>query len=259
MIQLRLMPILIFAFSALLVLKVAGLVLGNNVTFGVQVAQGGEGEGEGEAKPAPPPVAPAPAAGAAIQDLTAKTLEELRKNSAEKDLLDALSKRRDELDKRAAELDLREKLLQAAQAKMEQRLAELTALEQKMADDKKKQMETYGDPTDQIKSMAGMYEQMKPKEAASIFEQMDIEVVLQLARAISPRKMSAILAAMNPTLAGQITAKVTHPPQMPGAPAPVDPNAPAGGTPPDPSQAGAQPMTPMDPSALPKIGAAPAQ
>ena len=43
-----------------------------------------------------------------------------------------------------------------------------------------------------------MYETMKPKEAAKIFDTLELDVLLKVARAMNPRKMSPILAAMSP-------------------------------------------------------------
>ena len=51
-----------------------------------------------------------------------------------------------------------------------------------------------------------MYETMKPKEAATLFNALDNEVLLRVARAMNPRKMAPILAKMDPMKAKTLTA-----------------------------------------------------
>jgi flagellar motility protein MotE (MotC chaperone) len=51
-----------------------------------------------------------------------------------------------------------------------------------------------------------MYETMKAKEAATIFNQLDMPVLLRVTRAMNPRKMAPILARMDPMRAKSLTA-----------------------------------------------------
>ena len=50
-----------------------------------------------------------------------------------------------------------------------------------------------------------MYETMKPKEAAKIFDRLDIKVLVDVASRINPRRMSEIMAQMNPEAAERLT------------------------------------------------------
>ncbi len=47
---------------------------------------------------------------------------------------------------------------------------------------------------------------MKPKDAAAIFDQLEMSVLLRVARAMNPRKMAPIMAKMNPSRAQELTA-----------------------------------------------------
>jgi flagellar motility protein MotE (MotC chaperone) len=49
---------------------------------------------------------------------------------------------------------------------------------------------------------------MKPKDAAAIFDQLEMPVLLRVARAMSPRKMAPILAAMSTTKAKDLTSSL---------------------------------------------------
>src|SRR5690606_28390242 len=114
-----------------------------------------------------------------------------------------LAARRDELDARAAELDMRLALVEAAERRIEERTAALQALEARidaMVDEKRTLEEA------QFTSVVAMYETMKAKDAAAIFDQLDMEVLLRVARALNPRKMAPIMARMDPARAKDLTA-----------------------------------------------------
>ena len=59
-----------------------------------------------------------------------------------------------------------------------------------------------------FKAIVSMYEQMKPKDAAKIFDTLDIGVLIKIARAMNPRNMSPILAAMSSGPAQQLTTEL---------------------------------------------------
>jgi flagellar motility protein MotE (MotC chaperone) len=65
-----------------------------------------------------------------------------------------------------------------------------------------------------------MYETMKPKDAAKIFDQLEIRTLLRVARAVNPRKMAPILAAMSAARAQELTSAMaadTPPPRVAAA------------------------------------------
>ena len=113
-----------------------------------------------------------------------------------------LGERRAELDRRQADLDMRESLVAAAEKKLDDRTRELQDLETqiKALVDQKQAAEDAG-----FKAIVSMYENMKPKDAAKIFDTLDLGVLLKVARAMNPRKMSPILAAMSAQPAEQLT------------------------------------------------------
>jgi flagellar motility protein MotE (MotC chaperone) len=56
-----------------------------------------------------------------------------------------------------------------------------------------------------FKSLITMYETMKPKEAAKIFDRLDIKILLDVASQMKPQIMSAIMAQMSPDTAERLT------------------------------------------------------
>ena len=121
---------------------------------------------------------------------------------AEPAVLERLGERRDALDSRETELNMREDLIAAAEKRLDERTAALKALEDKInalvAEKKTAEQQ-------QFVAIVAMYEQMKPKDAATIFNQLEMPVLLKVARAMSPRKMGPILARMDPMKAKNVT------------------------------------------------------
>jgi flagellar motility protein MotE (MotC chaperone) len=126
-------------------------------------------------------------------------------SGAERAILERLQERRQELDGRARELDIRESLIQAAEKRMEGQLAELKETEQHIKDATQQR-----DDADaaRFKSLVTMYENMKPRDAAKIFDRLDIGVLIEMASKIKPQVMSDILAQMSPDIAQRLTVEL---------------------------------------------------
>lgn|GEM_PF-323509 len=120
-------------------------------------------------------------------------------------LLQRLSARRDELKKYEDDLTLRSSIVDAAEKRIEERAATLTALEAQISSlvDQREAMES-----GQFAGIVAMYETMKPKDAAAIFNNLDMEVLLRVAKTMSPRKMAPILAVMDTARAQELTVKM---------------------------------------------------
>ena len=134
-------------------------------------------------------------------------------------LVERLGERREALDEQAAELEMRQALVEAAEMRLDQRTAELKALEAKINAlvDQQKSVER-----EQFVSLVAMYETMKPKEAALIFDALDLPVLVRVAQAINPKKMGLIMAKMDPNKAKALTSMLvaqTPQPQLAEAPA----------------------------------------
>ena len=55
-----------------------------------------------------------------------------------------------------------------------------------------------------------MYENMKAKDAARIFDRLDMKILVEVATQIKPRKMSEILAQMSPEAAERLTVELAR-------------------------------------------------
>ena len=148
---------------------------------------------------------PAPAAGI---DLSSSGAVGAVVSVSERALLEKLQQRREELEARNREMDVREGLLRAMEIKLEERVAQLKELENQIqmaspADDAAKAKEEA--IKKQLKDLVIMYENMKPKEAARIFDQLDLKVLVSVVMEMNPRKSSEVIAKMTPTSAQRLT------------------------------------------------------
>ena len=124
---------------------------------------------------------------------------------AERAILESLQKRRAELDVRAHDLDIREDLLRAAEKRVGGRIDELKDLEARVSTVLQQKDEA---EAARFKNIVTMYENMKAKDAAKIFDGLDIKVLLDVAKEINPRRMSDILAQMTPENAQRLTVEM---------------------------------------------------
>jgi flagellar motility protein MotE (MotC chaperone) len=166
---------------------------------GKEAAPAGDGKDSKEANEAKEPK---PANGA-----TSRADGSAPPSGAERAILERLQQRRQELDARARELDIREGLIAAAEKRVEARLAELKAVEAEihLATGKKEEAETA-----RFRSLVIMYESMKPRDAAKIFDRLEIGVLIEVALQINPRRMADILALMAPEAAQRLTVELAN-------------------------------------------------
>jgi flagellar motility protein MotE (MotC chaperone) len=128
-------------------------------------------------------------------------------SEAELAVLQGLSSRREELDRRGADLDQREALLKAAEQRIEAKVQELKQLQGAM----EALVRKYDEEEDaRKKSLVKIFETMKPAEAARIFEQMDLPILLDIIERMKERNAAPVLAQMHPARAKQVTAEIAR-------------------------------------------------
>lgn len=165
-----------------------------------------EAKASEETKPAISKEAEASLAEANIKILKQKPEEaSLLTNSfseVELDLLKQLTKRREELEQWSNELVNKENILKATESRIDSKIEQLKSLQSELQNllvqyDRKQDEE--------IASLVKIYENMKPKDAARIFEEIEIPTLLQVIRRMKEAKVAPILAQMNPEKAKEVT------------------------------------------------------
>ena len=219
-------------------LGVVGLAQVGRVAFDATNAMAA---GEAPKKEAAAPAAPAEGAAAAAGPkagppmcLPVDLAKEAGISAAEFRLLQTLQERRQTLDTRERDIVTRENLLATTDAKIQERMSALKAVEGNL----QKLLGQVDDLESQrITSLVRVYEKMKPKDAAAVWEGLDTEVLLKIAQKMKEQSLSLILAKMSPERAREVTrrlAEIDAPtlPVMAASPPPAPQNATAPATPP---------------------------
>lgn len=121
-------------------------------------------------------------------------------SAEERALLEKLKDRRGEIEARDRDLELRDNLIKMSERKLDERIGELRTLENQLGQNAGK-----NDAKTRYRPLVVMYESMKPKEAARVFDRMDVRILIDLIGHMNPRKVSEILAAMDPAAAEKVT------------------------------------------------------
>jgi flagellar motility protein MotE (MotC chaperone) len=225
--DIRVIPVVLVAIFCLAVLKVAGLVIDGGYVFDYQpqktkqswaqetfnfpggnkvdtgditgsVHEKPKEEKKEEAPKLPPEVAK-PDGVVVYPDPTQPV------SASERAILERLQARRQELEARAREIDIRESLLKSAEKRIESKVEELKGVESRISTATGQKNEA---DAARFKGIVTMYEGMKPKDAAKVFDRLDMSVLLEIATAIAPRKMSDILGLMQPEAAERLTVEM---------------------------------------------------
>jgi len=126
---------------------------------------------------------------------------------AEIDLLQRLADRREDLVSREKEMEMREGLLAAAETRIEKKIEELREFQSTI----EKLIKTYDEQQiAKIQSLVKIYENMKPKDAARIFEELEMDTLLLVTERMSERKLAPIMAKMDPAKATEMTVELSR-------------------------------------------------
>ena len=234
--DIRVLPVLLVAIFGLAVLKIAGLVIDGGYVFDYQ----SQAQAQGQSPPQPQPTKrswaqetfnfpggkppsdgditgsvsakkeepkPVVAAPANIAPASPPPEPPPPVSASERAILERLQSRRQELETRAREIDIRESLLKAAEKRIESRVDELKGVEAGIKTATGQKSEADGA---RFKGIITMYESMKPKDAAKIFDRLEMPVLFEIASQIAPRKMSDILGLMQPEAAERLTVELAR-------------------------------------------------
>ncbi|QUS40968.1 flagellar protein FlbB [Tardiphaga alba] len=224
--DIRILPVVLVAVLGLAILKIAGLVIDGGYVFEYQPQPVKASWAQemfnfpGAPKPVETditgsvpdkkadPAKPTVGAPDAIAVTNTRPVEQApHVSDAERAILERLQSRRQELDARAREIEIRESLLKAAEKRIETRVDELKGVEAgiKTATEQKGEADSA-----RFKGIVTMYESMKPKDAAKIFDRLEMPVLFEIASQIAPRKMSDILGLMQPEAAEKLTVELAR-------------------------------------------------
>lgn len=225
--RIRFLPLTIFAATLMLTVKIGDIWDGfdGHINGTIQVSEAIAQPAEEDAKPAAKDGQPAAgektaeqAVPAALKDEPQGQISKLITNDptlltpAEIDLLQQLAERRQVLESREQEFEIRTGLLAAAESRIDKKVEELKVLRETISG----LIKTFDAQQDaKLLSLVKIYENMKPKEAAKIFEALEMDTLLEVAERMKERKLAPIMAKMHPEKARDMTVELSRLRQLP--------------------------------------------
>lgn len=154
----------------------------------------------------PAPAQPAPAQPTPASAAPATLAPPGPEAAAERALLESLRARRAEIDARQAAATQREQLVTAAERRLAQRVEELTTLQARLEtlERERAQREEAG-----LRGIVRLYEGMRPRDAAAIFDDLDMPVLVPIVDRMREARAAPVMAAMRPERARALTAELT--------------------------------------------------
>lgn len=153
------------------------------------------------------PAAPAPAAPASGTPAPAATppAAPTPEAAAERAVLEQLRARRAEIEAREQAAMQREVIVAAAERRLSQRIEELSALQSRLEamERERSQREETG-----LRGLVRLYEGMRPRDAAAIFDELEMPVLLPIVDRMREARAAPIVAAMRPDRARTLTAEL---------------------------------------------------
>lgn len=235
----RFLPVTIFAAALMLTVKIGHIWEGlDGMLVGAISVAGAVAQQPGAKTPgAPSPAAKLPAAGqplgkatplkdaplagvagpttgapAADTPAVLKVDDPTLLTQSEIDLLQQLAVRRETIETHEREINMREGLLKAAELRIDKKVQEMKLLQATV----EKLIATYSEQqAAKVASLVRIYENMKPKDAARIFEELDMDTLLLVAERMKERSLAPIMANMDPGKARDVTVDLARRRQLP--------------------------------------------
>jgi flagellar motility protein MotE (MotC chaperone) len=161
-------------------------------------AKEGEGKGEeGKSKEKPNPAV----------SLTPGDLTDRHFSKSELDLLQSLAHRREDLDRWERNIQVKEEALNATEKRIDEKIQQIDAMK-KAVSEVLAQYNTQEET--KLKSLVKIYENMKPDDAARIFDEIEMPVLLLVIDKMAEKKAAPIMAKMDSKKAKQITVELAE-------------------------------------------------
>ncbi|MDX2223540.1 MAG: hypothetical protein SFV21_12370 [Rhodospirillaceae bacterium] len=232
---LRLLPVVIFAAVAMLGLRIQVVVQSLSGSTETSVAVG---TAPALAQAQPDAAAPAPAApeadaepppdAAADDDAMSETdaaadgqgaptgpmsINPSTLTQSEIDTLQRLAERREAIDQRERDLSQKEALVSAAEQRLDQKIVQMEDLEKEL----RALVEQYDAKKNaEIEQLVRIYTAMKPKDAARIFDNLDMGILVAVVTNMKESKVAPIISSMDADKARQLTEELSSRRQFPG-------------------------------------------
>lgn len=209
----RLLPIAILAMAGLFLVKAEALLVAFRMPSIPALAPAQASEPAHGAAPAPAHGAPA-ASTTPVATLSPPAATPVAPPPppdpaalAERALLEQLRARRADIEAREQAVAAQQVMIQAAEQRLARRVEELTVLQQRLEalDRARTDREEAG-----WRGLVRTYEAMRPRDAASIFDDLDMTVLVEILDRMNERKAAPVIGAMRPEKARTVTAELAR-------------------------------------------------
>ncbi|AIF81892.1 FlaA locus 229 kDa protein [endosymbiont of Acanthamoeba sp. UWC8] len=128
-------------------------------------------------------------------------------SSTEVEVLGSLVKRREELDVREKDISLKENVLKVTEKRIQQKIDAL----QNLITQAQLILDKYNEKRNQeILTLVKIYENMKPKDAARIFDELEMPILVEVSSQMKEAKLAAILGLMSSDRAKDLTIELAN-------------------------------------------------
>lgn len=143
------------------------------------------------------------------------TTLEMEFSETQATVLNELKERRAALDSRENRISQREALLKVTEKRIEEKINELDSIRTEIEELLGKQSD---EEEARLQSLVKIYEGMKPKEAAAIFDNLDMNILLQVVSRMSERRSAPIMALMDKNRVQELTLMLAEQKMLPEIP-----------------------------------------
>lgn len=123
-------------------------------------------------------------------------------SKVELEILQNLAARREELNRWEENIQIKETALDATEKRINDKIQQIEDMKKAVSE----MLAQYNQQEDvKIRSLVKIYENMKPKEAARIFDELDMPILLLIIDKMSEKKAAPVLSEMDPKRAKTVT------------------------------------------------------
>lgn len=174
---------------------------------GEQLAQATPASTSGQNLAATPQGGSTPLGSAAAAAAADPLRDPVNFTQSEIELLQKLAERREVIESRSQELSQREALLKAAEGRIDRKIGELQQLQNTITGLLKEHDQQ---EQEKVAQLVKIYATMKPKDAARIFDELDMPILITVLENMKEAKSAPILASMTAEKARQVTEEMSR-------------------------------------------------
>ncbi len=219
--QLRILPVLVIVASLAFAVRLGEIVVDPHGSRGAAVAQDKpmtetSMESEDKMKTEPKLILPDdPMPPPSSIDWQDSDENDIGFSSVKAELFETLTKRRKDLDAREYSVERKEALLKAAEHELDRKYKELEKIRDELQALLHQQTE---EEKSTIRRLVKIYEGMKAKDAAKIFNTLDMDILIDVTSNMSERKLAPVMASMDPDRARSVTVFLAEEKSLPTLP-----------------------------------------